>query len=90
MMKRPVLVNGDCSVLRGQCLRSNGGLWYSGYEEFQEAMEILLLDRDLADVLGEQGYQFVQRNCVWPRIDEGYLKVFSSIAGKFAARTCYG
>ena len=25
---RPVLVNGHCDVLRGQCIRSNGGLYY--------------------------------------------------------------
>ena len=37
--EKPVLVNGDCAVLRGQCIRSNGGLWYSSYAEFQEAFD---------------------------------------------------
>jgi glycosyltransferase involved in cell wall biosynthesis len=76
--KRPVLVNGDCAVLRGQCLRSNGGLWYSSYEEFKEAMELLLKRTDLAERLGEQGHAFVLNNCIWPLVDQKYLDLLSS------------
>lgn len=87
MLRRPVLGNGDCSVLRGQCLRSNGGLWYSDYETFKEATEWLLQNRELAGVLGEQGYDFVQRDCIWSRVDQKYLDILSCIAGKSAQRT---
>ena len=31
---RPVLANGRCDVLRGQCVRSNAGLYYETFEEF--------------------------------------------------------
>ena len=41
MMERPVLVNGDCEVLRGQVLRANGGLYYRRYEEFAAALDLL-------------------------------------------------
>ncbi len=34
----PVLANARCKVLMGQCLRSNGGLFYQGYAEFAEAL----------------------------------------------------
>ena len=34
----PVLANARCKVLMGQCLRSNGGLFYHGYAEFAEAL----------------------------------------------------
>lgn len=84
LMKRPVLCNGDCSVLRGQCLRSNGGLWYSDYETFAETSELLLENRPLAKILGEQGHQFVQHNCIWSRVEEKYLDVLSRIAGRSA------
>ena len=80
LLKRPVLSNGDCEVLRGQCQRSNGGLWYGDYEEFKEAANLLLEKREVAQVLGEQGYEFVQRNCIWSRVDQKYLQVISSIA----------
>jgi glycosyltransferase involved in cell wall biosynthesis len=84
LLKRPVLSNGDCAVLRGQCRRSNGGLWYSGYDEFKEAAKLLLENPELAGVLGEQGYEFVQGNCIWSRVDRKYLESLSSIAGKSA------
>ena len=87
LLKRPVLCNGDCGVLRGQCQRSNGGLWYTGYEEFREATKLLLEDREFAGVLGEQGYEFVQRNCIWSRVDRKYLEVLSSIAAKSVRHT---
>ena len=31
---KPVLANGRCDVLRGQVIRSNGGLYYDSFEEF--------------------------------------------------------
>ena len=33
---KPVLANGRCDVLRGQCVRSNAGLYYETFEEFAE------------------------------------------------------
>ena len=33
---KPVLANGRCDVLKGQCIRSNGGLYYDNFEEFVE------------------------------------------------------
>jgi glycosyltransferase involved in cell wall biosynthesis len=84
MLKRPVLVNGDCSVLRGQCLRSNGGLWYNDYETFKEATEWFLQTPESARVLGQEGHDFVERECIWGRVDRKYLDILASIAGKSA------
>ena len=42
--ERPVLANARCDVLRGQCRRSNAGLYYATYDEFREALA--LLERD--------------------------------------------
>ena len=38
---RPVLANGRCDVLKGQCIRSNAGLYYESYDEFAEALYAL-------------------------------------------------
>jgi glycosyltransferase involved in cell wall biosynthesis len=47
----PVLANGRCDVLKGQCLRSNGGLFYEGYPEFSEALGALIpISLNLPDV----------------------------------------
>ena len=77
MLARPVLSNGRCKVLRGQCTRSNGGLWYGNYEEFSGAATLLLRDQTLAATLGQQGRKFVQSTCTWQRVDERYLEILS-------------
>ena len=41
-MGKPVLANARCEVLKGQCLRSNAGLFYEDYGEFREALDLLL------------------------------------------------
>jgi len=81
MMGRPVLVNGDCEVLRGQVLRAGGGLYYRSYEEFAAALDLLLDRTDLADTLGAQGREYFQDNYSWPRIMEKYERLFARATG---------
>ena len=38
---KPVLVNGHCDVLRGQVLRSGGGLYYENAAEFIDGLYVL-------------------------------------------------
>jgi glycosyltransferase involved in cell wall biosynthesis len=65
----PVLANARCKVLVGQCLRSNGGLFYHGYAEFAEGLRLLLGDRALAERIGRQGQAYVEREYSWETID---------------------
>ena len=58
----PVLANARCRVLMGQCLRSNGGLFYHGYAEFAEALDLLLERPDVRrGRSGRQGQAYVER-----------------------------
>ena len=75
MMQRPVFVNGDCEVLRGQVLRANGGLYYRRYEEFASALDLLMGEPALADRLGRQGHDYFQENYAWDRIVEKYERL---------------
>ena len=81
MMGRPVLVNGDCEVLRGQVLRANGGLYYRRYEEFAGAMDLLVAEPGLADRLGRQGRKYFQANYAWERILEKYERLLARAGG---------
>jgi glycosyltransferase involved in cell wall biosynthesis len=81
MMKRPVLVNGDCEVLRGQVLRAGGGLYYRRYEEFATALDLLLTEPALADRLGRQGHDYFQEHYAWERIMEKYERLLARVAG---------
>jgi glycosyltransferase involved in cell wall biosynthesis len=64
----PALVNGRCAVLEGQARRSNGGLYYRGYEEFRSALLLLLGDAELRKALGERGREYVEREYGWERV----------------------
>ena len=81
----PVLANARCKVLAGQCLRSNGGLFYHGYAEFAEALRLLLQEDALAASLGRQGKAYVDREYSWETIDaklEGLLARTGPAAAK--------
>jgi glycosyltransferase involved in cell wall biosynthesis len=66
---RPVLVNAACRVLEGQCVRSNGGLFYRGYAEFAPALRLLLERRDLREALGCAGREYVAREYDWDVVE---------------------
>ncbi len=67
-VKRPVLVNGECAVLRGQCIRSNAGLYYSSYLEFEYAMNYILNNVDAYKEMCENGFKFVKKNYDWSTV----------------------
>ena len=83
-MGRPVLANGACDVLRGQCIRSNAGLYYDSFEEFAEALYQLEGTGPLGAILGSQGREFFRRNYAWPVIDRKYLDMFERLSRETA------
>jgi glycosyltransferase involved in cell wall biosynthesis len=66
---KPTLVNGDAAVLREQTLRSQGGLFYTSYDEFAACLDLLLADEALRRRLGQQGRAFVERWYSWPVVE---------------------
>jgi glycosyltransferase involved in cell wall biosynthesis len=76
---RPVLANGRTEVLRGQCRRSNAGLWYADYEEFRAAFLALANDAGLRRRLGANGRKFFQQNYSWEIIEEKYLRLIARL-----------
>src|SRR5207245_437203 len=76
---RPVLANGRCDVLKGQCIRSNAGLYYETYEEFVEALYSLESNGPLNARLGRNGREFFKRNYAWPVIERKYLDLFAQL-----------
>jgi glycosyltransferase involved in cell wall biosynthesis len=76
---RPVLANGKCDVLKGQCIRSNGGLYYENLAEFIATLEALEQNRWLAGTLGRNGRQFFKDQYDWPVIERKYLDMFARL-----------
>lgn len=78
---KPVMANGRTEVLRGQCLRSNAGLWYTNYAEFIAIWERLGENECLRKKLGENGRRFFLDHYAWPEIRRKYNQVFAMLAG---------
>jgi glycosyltransferase involved in cell wall biosynthesis len=79
---RPVLANGRCDVLKGQCIRSNGGLYYDSKSEFIATLEALEQNRWLAGSLGRNGRQFFRDQYDWPVIERKYLDMFARLTNE--------
>ena len=76
---KAVLVNGKCDVLKGQCLRSNAGLFYESYAEFAETLHAIEANRWLAAALGRNGRQFFRDSYDWSVIERKYLDMFERL-----------
>ena len=84
---RPVLANGKCDVLKGQCLRSNAGLFYETLGEFIGTLEAIEQNRWLAGSLGRNGRQFFRDHYDWPVIERKYLEMFERLTKDAPAPT---
>ena len=67
---RPVLVNGKCMVLRGHCRRSNAGLYFENYFEFEGALSYILTHEKEYAIMSENGKRYVSENYRWDVIVE--------------------
>lgn len=69
LARTPALVHAKGEVLRDQCQRSGGGLWFRRYPDFEEELTLLLDNPDARRQLGEAGRAFVQREYSWPAVE---------------------
>jgi len=70
---KPVLANGRCDVLQGQCLRSDAGLFYESLAEFVETLGLLQSNRRFAAHMGDNGREYFRRHYAWPVIVRKYM-----------------
>ena len=86
----PVLVNGQCDVLRGQTIRGNAGLYYTSAREFSECLRALDRDGELRRGLGENGRAFFRRHYTWPVIERKYLDMLEQLKRADSAEAASG
>ena len=79
LAERPVLVNGDCAVTTDFVRKSNGGLYYQNYAEFEKCLQYLLTHPDIAGQMGRNGRDFVLRNFSWDVIVKKYTEYFKMV-----------
>jgi glycosyltransferase involved in cell wall biosynthesis len=76
---KPVLANGKCEVLRGQCIRSQAGLYYETAAEFIETLRAMFDSRSLNAAFSANGRRFFQRHYSWPVIEQKYLDILAEL-----------
>ena len=75
----PVLATAHGSVVKGHCMRSNGGLYYGDYDEFEACLDMLLERRDLAAALGQNGKAYIAQHFQWDVIDRKLLHIVEMV-----------
>ncbi len=79
----PVIANGRSDVLAEHCLTSNGGLYYTNYDEFALGLDLLLANPVLRETLGRQGKQYVAERYSWDVVEKTYVDFLTHIVGAF-------
>ena len=74
------LVHGLGEVLPDQCRRSNGGLWFRNYPEFESMLNRLLDSESLRTQLGANGRAWVQEEYSWDAVGRRLLTALDGAA----------
>lgn len=75
----PVIVNGHCEVLKGHCIRSNGGLYYKNYFEFEGCLNYVEEASEQYQCLGDNAKAYVESCFRWEVIVERFKTVIDFI-----------
>lgn len=81
LMGGPVLVHDQCPVTKYHCLKSNGGLFFGDYDEFEASLSLLLDQPEIARRMGQNGRKYVLTNYSW----EAVIRRFKSALREWAS-----
>jgi glycosyltransferase involved in cell wall biosynthesis len=75
----PVLVHADCAVTKDHCIKSNGGLYFSNYDEFEGCLQYFLENPEKRDIMAHNGKKYVIGNYSWETVVEKYKHLLGVI-----------
>jgi len=75
----PVVVNSKCDVLKAHCLKSNAGLFYSGFHEFEGCIGFLLKNDDVYSGMKDNAKKYVEKNYRWDAVMDRFKALIDSI-----------
>ncbi|MFC2161064.1 glycosyltransferase family 4 protein [Acidobacteriota bacterium] len=81
-VRTPILVQGQTEPLKQHCLKGNGGLAFSNYDEFEAMVNLIISNPRLRQVMGEHGRKYVKDNYSWDKIIEKYERMFKHFSQK--------
>ncbi len=77
----PVLVNAKSEVLKGHCIKSNAGLYYKNYFEFELALEYMLSKEKEYRYMQDNAVNYIKENYEWQRIIQKIRELIEQVVG---------
>lgn len=77
----PVIVNAKCEVLKGHCIKSNAGLYYEDYYEFEGIVNYLLKHNDVCNQMKINAKKYVDENYQWDVIVNRFGEIIEYVTG---------
>lgn len=75
----PVIVNGACEVLKGHCLKSNAGLYYMNYFEFEGILDYVFSHDSEYEIMRRNAQEYIRKNYEWDVIMRKFRKIIDNI-----------
>lgn len=75
----PVLVHGNCEVTKDHTIESNGGLYFTNYEEFEGCVEYFLDNQEESKIMAQNGRNYVLSNFSWDKVISKYINFINSV-----------
>lgn len=75
----PVIVNGECEVLKGHCIKSNGAFYYKTFYEFEGEINYILKHSEEKEIMCSNAKKYVEENYTWETIEGRLLEMINKI-----------
>jgi glycosyltransferase involved in cell wall biosynthesis len=79
LCETPVLVHADCAVTKEHCVKSNGGLFFKNYEEFEECVNYYISNPKIRSEMADNGKKYVEKNYSWDSIVKKYMQFIEDL-----------
>ena len=75
----PVVVNGECDVVKGHCIKSNAGLYYDGYLEFEGCINYLINNYDVYSIMSYNAKRYIEENYRWDVVTDKLKRIIQGV-----------
>lgn len=75
----PVIVNGICDVLKGHCVKSNGGLYYKNYFEFEGCINYMTEHPEEYAIMCKNARKYVEDYFQWDDIMKKFDRIIERV-----------
>lgn len=78
-LKVPVIVNGRCDVLKGHCIKSNGGLYYFNFFEFEGCINYIRDNLKEYEIMRNNACKYIDTYYTWDIILEKFDRIIGTV-----------